>query len=300
MICCPSAEELMVLTRRSVLKAAAVTAASSAIRPLPSLAQAPSAKPAAPSASDDKQFHGLRVGMASYSLRAFPLAETLQDIKRLGVRYLSLKDVHLPVSSTPEQRRQVRQQAQDLGLSITSCGVIYFKGDEAEMHQAFDYVRDLGASIAVIGVNREMLPTLDKVIRNYELKAAIHNHGPNDKRFPSPLEVYDAVKALARRIGVCMDIGHTFRMHEDLVDDVKKTRDRLFSMHFKDLDSDYIDAKGVPVGTGVLPIIPLLRELVRSNYTGEVQLEYEVEPKDPLPGAAESRGFMRGTLQQMS
>src|SRR5207248_1479935 len=225
----------MVLTRRSVLKAAAVTAASSAILPLPSLAQAPSVRPAAPSASDDKQFHGLRVGMASYSLRAFPLAETLQDIKRLGVRYLSLKDVHLPVSSTPEQRRQVRQQAQDLGLSITSCGVIYFKGDEAEMRQAFDYVRDLGASIAVIGVNREMLPTLDKVIRNYELKAAIHNHEPNDKRFPSPLEVYDAVKGLDNRIGLCMDIGHTFRMHEDLVADVKKTRDRLYSTHFKDL-----------------------------------------------------------------
>jgi inosose dehydratase len=290
----------MFLTRRSVLKAAAMTAAAHAVHPLKLLAQAPSSKAATPSASDDKQFHGLRVGVASYSLRSFPLAETLQDIKRLGVRYLSLKDVHLPLSSTPEQRRQVRQQAEDLGLSINSCGVIYFKGEEAEMRQAFDYVRDLGASIAVVGLTREMLPTLDKVIRNYDLKAAIHNHGPNDKRFPSPLEVYDAVKALDRRIGVCMDIGHTFRMHEDLVDDVKKTRDRLYSMHFKDLESDHIDAKGVPVGTGVLPIIPLLRELVRSNYTGEVQLEYEVEPKDPLPGAAESLGFMRGALQQMS
>jgi sugar phosphate isomerase/epimerase len=145
-----------------------------------------------------------------------------------------------------------------------------------------------------------MLPLLDKVIRNYELKAAIHNHGPNDKLFPSPLEVYDAISGLDHRIGVCIDIGHTFRMHEDLVADVKKTRDRLYSMHMKDLDSDHIDAKGVPVGTGVLPIVPLLRELVRSGYSGEVQLEYEVEPKDPLPGIAESLGFMRGSLQTMS
>src|SRR5437764_161231 len=122
---------------------------------------------------------------------------------------------------------------------------------------------------------------------------------PNDKRFPSPLEVYDAVKGLDRRIGLCMDIGHTFRMHEDLVADVKKTHDRLYSMHFKDLDSDHIDAKGVPVGTGVLPIIPLLRELVRSGYKEEIQLEYEVEAKDPLPGMAESLGFMRGVLQSM-
>src|SRR5690242_3354435 len=285
--------EPMTLTRRSVLKSAALTAACSAIQPMISLAQAPAAK-------DDKQFHGLRVGACSYSVRSFPLAEALQDIKRLGVRYVSLKEVHLPLTSTPDQRKQAKQQAEDLGLTITSCGVIYLKDDEASMHQAFDYVRDLGATVAVIGVTHEQLPTLDKVIRSYDLKAAIHNHGPNDKRFPSPLQVYDAIKGLDKRVGVCMDIGHTFRMHEDIVDDIKRTFDRLYSMHFKDLESDHVDAKGVPVGTGVMPIIGTLRELVRSNYKGEVQLEYEVEAKDPVPGMAESFGYMRGVLQTIS
>jgi inosose dehydratase len=224
----------------------------------------------------------------------------LQGIRRLGVHYLSLKEVHLPLSASPEQRRQARQQAEDLGLTITSCGVIYLKNDEAQMHQAFDYVRDLGASVAVVGAGREVLPMLDKVIRSYDLKAAIHNHGPNDKLFPSPLQVYDAVKDLDRRIGICMDIGHTFRTHEDLVDDLKKVRDRLYSMHFKDLDSDHADAKDVPVGTGVLPIIALLLELLHSGYKGELQLEYEAEPKDPLVGMAESFGFMRGALHDMA
>jgi inosose dehydratase len=283
----------MTLTRRSLLKAAALTTACTTIGPVDLLA-VPS------SVSGDQQFHGLRVGVASYSLREFPLAQALQDIRRLGVHYLSLKEVHLPLSSTPEQRRQVRQQAEDLGLSITSCGVIYLKDDEAQMHQAFDYVRDLGASIAVVGISRDLLPLLDKVIRDYALKVAIHNHGPNDKLFPSPLQVYDAVKRLDRRIGLCMDIGHTFRMHEDLVTDVKKTRDRLYSMHFKDLESAEVDAKGVPVGTGVLPIVSLLRELLHVGYVGELQLEYEVEPKDPLLGMAESLGFMRGVLRGMA
>jgi inosose dehydratase len=282
----------MALTRRSLLKATALSVACSAIAPAESLS-APS------TASADGPFRGLRVGVASYSLREFPVPEALQDIQRLGVHYLSLKEVHLPLSSSPEQRRQVRQQAEDLGLSITSCGVIYLKNDEAQMRQAFDYVRDLGASVAVVGIGRDVLPMLDKVIRDYEVKAAIHNHGPNDKLLPSPLQVYEAVKGLDRRIGLCMDIGHTFRMHENLVDDVKKTRDRLYSMHFKDLDSDHVDAKDVPVGTGVLPVIPLLRELVHMPYTGELQLEYEAEPKDPLVGMAESFGFMRGALREM-
>jgi inosose dehydratase len=283
----------MSLTRRSLLQAAALTAAGSTV---------PSLQPAfaAPDAGPDRQFHGLQVGVASYSLREFSLADALQSIQRLGVRHLSLKEVHLPLSSTAEQRQQARRQAQDLGLSITSCGVIYLKNDEAKVRQAFDYVRDLGASVAVVGVGRDGLPLLDRVIRDYDLKAAIHNHGPNDKLFPSPLEVYDAVKGLDRRIGLCMDVGHTFRMHEDLVDDVKKTRDRLYSMHIKDLDSDNVDAKNVPVGTGVLPVIPLLHELLRSAYSGELQLEYEAEPKDPLPGMAESLGFLRGALQSVS
>lgn len=285
----------MLWSRRSVLKTAALSAAYGACRPLvAAAADAPT-----PAPGDDKQFHGLRVGVCSYSMRSLPAAEALQDAKRLGVRYLSLKDVHLPLTASADERRQFRQQAEQLGLTITSCGVIYMKNDETQMRQALDYVRDLGATVAVVGVSHEMLPLLDKVIRDYDLKAAIHNHGPNDKLFPSPLEVYTAVKSLDRKIGLCMDIGHTFRMHEDLVADVKKTHDRLYSMHFKDLDSGELKAKGVPVGTGVLPIIPLLRELVRSRYSGEVQLEYEVEPKDPVPGMAESFGFMRGVLQSM-
>jgi sugar phosphate isomerase/epimerase len=282
----------MTLTRRSILKAAAVGAASTAFGPLSSLHAIPTDSP------DDQQFHGLRVGVCSYSLRDFPLDQALQDIKRLGVRYLSLKEVHLHLNSTPEQRQQAKQQAENLGLTITSCGVIYLT-DEAQMRNAFDYVRDLGARVAVVGLSREQLPLLNKVIADYDLRAAIHNHGPNDKRFPSPLEVYDAIKGLDKKIGVCMDIGHTFRMHEDIVADVKKTWDRLYSMHFKDLESDHVDAKGVPVGTGVMPIIPLLRELLHSGYKEEVQLEYEVEPKDPLPGMGESLGFMRGSLQTM-
>src|SRR5579864_5121054 len=281
----------MAFSRRSVLEAAALGAVWSAIRPLESLAL-----PA--SRDEDRQFHGLRVGAASYSLRSFPLAQALEDIRRLGVRYLSLKEVHLPLTSTPEERKQVRQQASSMGLTITSCGVIYLK-DEAQMRQAFDYARDLGCSVAVVGLSREQLPQLNQVIGDYPIRAAIHNHGPNDPRFPSPLEVYEAIQGLDRKIGVCMDIGHTFRMHEDLVSDVKKTRDRLYSMHFKDLESGNIDAKRVPVGTGVLPIIPLLRELVNSGYKEEVQLKYEVKPKDPLPGMAESFGFMRGVLQGM-
>ena len=278
--------------------------AVTAVRPLDVLAQAQTAAPAAPASAttlpDNKQFPHLTVGICSYSLRTLPAADALPAMQRLGVRNFSLKEVHLPLASTTEQRSEFRKKAEDLGLKITSCGVIYLKNDEGEMRKALDYVKDLGAPVAVVGVNKEMLPTLDKVIKGYDIKCAIHNHGPNDKLFPSPLEAYDAAKPFDKKIGVCMDIGHTFRMHEDLVTDAKKLHDRLYSIHFKDLESGDIKAKGVPCGTGVLPLVALLKELVRSKYAGEIQLEYEVDAKDPLPGSAESLGFIRGTLQAIA
>ena len=294
-------------TRRPLLKSAPLGMAFRALWPLMSKADAQtgsaSQQPLLPgpgTKDDGRQWHGLNVGVCSYSLRTFLADEMLADVQRLGVHSISVKEVHLPLTSMPEERRQFRDKVEQMGLTIHSCGVVYLKNDEAAMREALDYVTDLGAPIAVVGVSRDQLPMLDKVIKGYHLKAAIHNHGPSDRRFPSPLEVYDAIQPFDKKIGVCMDIGHTFRMHEDVVADVTKTFDRLYSMHFKDLESGDIQAKGVPVGTGVLPIVPLLRHLVRSRYTGEVQLEYEVEPKDPLPGMAESLGFMRGTLQSIA
>ncbi|MHB8735607.1 MAG: sugar phosphate isomerase/epimerase family protein [Terriglobales bacterium] len=250
----------------------------------------------------DRQFGTLRVGMASYSMHKFGYPAVLAACRRLGIHQLSLKDAHLPLTSTAEEIETALQAAQAAGVTITSCGVVYLKDDDSSMQKALDYAHALHVEVMVIGVSQAMLPRLDRVVKQNTsaLKLAIHNHGPHDKLFPSPLEVYQAVQGLDRRIGLCMDLGHTFRMHEDLIADLNRTRDRLYSIHFKDLESDDVKAKGVPVGTGALPIIPVLRHLVAMSYTGEVQLEYESEMDDPIPGMAESFGFMRGVLQSGS
>ena len=247
----------------------------------------------------DRQFGTLRVGMASYSMHKFGYPAVLAACRRLGIHQLSLKDAHLPLTSTAEEIESALQAAQAAEVAITSCGVVYLKDDDASMQKALDYAHALRVGVMVIGVSHAMLPRLDRVVKRNpsQLKLAIHNHGPNDKLFPSPLEVYRAVQGLDRRIGLCMDLGHTFRMHENLIADLNHTRDRLYSIHFKDLESGDVKAKGVPVGTGALPTIPVLRHLGAMPYTGEVQLEYESEEDDPIPGMAESFGFMRGVLQ---
>lgn len=245
------------------------------------------------------EFHGLRVGVATYSLRKFNYDQVLADMKLFQVHYMSIKDFHLPLTSTPDQIKEARQKAEDIGVKIPSCGVIYLKDDDATMTQALDYGQHLGVETVVVGVNAEMLPRLDRLIKNYDLKIGIHNHGPHDKLFPSPLEVYKAVQPFDRKIGLCMDIGHTFRMGEDVAKDIHTTKDRLYCMHFKDVRSTVYNY-GVPVGTGLIPEISIMKALLEIGFKGDAELEYETDADHPVPGMMESFGYMRGVLQTLA
>ena len=261
--------------------------------PAPLAAQAPEGT------AGNGQFHGLRVGVATYSLRKFTYDQVLQDMKLFQVHYMSIKSFHLPLDSTPAQIREARQRAEDIGVKIPSCGVIYLKDNDAIMTQALEYGTHLGVETIVVGMNAEMLPRLNRLIKNYDVKIAIHNHGPHDPLFPSPLEAYKAALPYDRRIGICMDIGHTFRMGEDVAKDVLTTRDRLYCMHFKDVRS-HIYNYGVQVGTGLIPEIPILKALLAIGFKGDVELEYEAQADHPIPGMMESFGFMRGALQALA
>lgn len=281
------------VSRRTLLQG---TGAGLAAGLLPALPGPLAAGQAPAGTRGEAQFHGLRVGVASYSLRKFSYARVLADMQRFQVHFLSLKDFHLPLTSSPAQIREARQQAEDIGVRITSCGVIYLQDDDTVMTRALDYGQHLGVETVVVGVSAKMLPRLNRLIRNYDLNIGIHNHGPEDKLFPSPLEVYRAVQPYDRRIGLCMDIGHTFRTGENVVKDLHNTRDRLYCVHFKDVRS-HVEDDAVPVGTGLIPEVSVMKALLDIGYRGEVQLEYEAEPDDPIPGMMESFGFMRGVLQ---
>ncbi len=268
------------ITRRDAMRTALAAAAAGAVR----------------AAETRQPFQGLKVGLASYSARKLSLEETLKMLQALGIRYISLKDVHLALDSTPERRRQVREQVTAAGLEILGCGVISLKNDEAQIHHALQYVRDLGAPVAVVSPDPPALPALDRVVRNFDLRVAIHNHGPEDKRFPSPYDVLQAIERLDRRIGCCVDVGHTFRLGIDPAEAIRKCAPRLYDIHMKDLASAERKPRNVPVGTGAMDVVAILRTLVKIRYANHVALEYEAEPENPIPGIAASFGYMRGVL----
>ena len=252
---------------------------------------------AAPPAGDAA---GFKLGVASYSLRKFPRTAAIAMIKQLNTPYVSIKEFHLPIRSTPEEIARGRKDFEDAGLIILSGGVITFnKDDDADLRQKFEYAKLAGMPMITCMPTAKLLPRLEKFVQEYNIKIAIHNHGRIDKNFPSPLDGFQAVKSMDPRCGLCIDVGHTAEIGVDVVQAIRECRSRLLDVHIKDLrDMKNADLQAV-VGEGHMPIPAIFRELRKINYSGGVMLEYEIDENDPLPGMAKSFAYMRGVLAGM-
>lgn len=248
---------------------------------------------------DIRKKRRFELGVASYTFRKFKLDETLAMTKRVGLKYIAFKSFHLALDSTPEQIKEVVAKVKEAGLILYGGGVIYMK-NEAEVHRAFDYAKAAGMKI-IIGVPKpELLKLVDKKVRQYDIKVAIHNHGPGDKTYPTPASAYEKIKNLDKRIGLCNDIGHTQRAGVDPSVSAEKYADRLLDVHIKDVTEATAKGHGVEVGRGVIDIPRFLSALIKIKYAGIVSFEYEKDADDPLAGLAESVGYVRGVLAAIS
>lgn len=237
----------------------------------------------------------LNLGLASYTLRKFDLADTLAMTKRVGLKHIALKSIHLPLESTPDQIQAVAEQVRSEGFDLYGAGVIYMKSEE-EVKRAFAYAKEAGLRV-IIGVpNHDLLDLCNDLVREYDIKVAIHNHGPGDKVYPTTESAYNLVKDLDPRMGLCIDIGHAQRSGVDPATAAEMFADRLHDIHIKDVDKAAKEGKTVEIGRGIIDIPKFLNTLLKINYSGVVSLEYEKDSMDPLAGMAESVGYIKGVL----
>jgi len=237
----------------------------------------------------------LNLGLASYTFRNFNLEDTITMTRRLGLSRICFKSFHLPLESSKEQIQATTKQVQDAGLDLYACGVVYMK-NEAEVNQAFDYARTAGIRMIIGAPNHELLQLVNKKVQEYDIQLAIHNHGPGDEIYPSPQSVYERIKVLDTRIGLCIDIGHTARYGLDPIIETEKYADRLLDVHIKDVSAASAEGSTIEMGRGVIDIPGYLKTLLKINYQGVASFEFEKDEKDPLPGVAESVGYVRGVL----
>ena len=282
-------------SRRSFVQSSAFIAAACAVpgaATLPALAQP---KPASGKPSP------VRLGMASYTFRNFTRAQVIGFMKQLNLTALNCKDAkdHLPMDQAEEAKALADYSA--AGIELHAIGTVYFPKDEDDdIRSKFEYAKRAGVKVIVAGDPKpEVLPRIEKFVKEYDIRLAIHNHGPEDKVWPSPLDVLKAVKNLDPRMGCCIDVGHCVRAGTDVVQAIHEVGPRLFNMHMKDLADFTSKESQVAVGEGIMPIREIFETLIATKYPGYVDLEYEIHGDDPMPGVTESFAYMRGVLAGM-
>ncbi|MGC2184794.1 MAG: sugar phosphate isomerase/epimerase [Terriglobales bacterium] len=240
----------------------------------------------------------VRLGLASYTFRNFTRTQMIGFMKQLNVRDLNAKDVkdHLPTD--PQEEAAALADYSSAGVRLHAAGTIYFAKDEdADIRAKFEYCKRAGIGVIVAGDPApETLPRIEKFVREYDIRIALHNHGPEDKLWHSPLDVLKAVKGMDPRIGCCIDAGHTARAGTDVVQAIYSVGARLFNLHMKDLANFQDKESQVAVGDGIMPVRRIFEALVATKYKGFVDLEYEIHPDDPLRGVISSFAYMRGVL----
>ena len=240
----------------------------------------------------------MRLGLASYTFRNFTRTQLVGFMKQLRVSSLNAKDVkdHLP--KDPQQEASAVADYAAAGINLHAAGAIYFtKNDDNDIGAKFEYCKRAGVKVIVAGdPEPETLPRLENFVKQYDVRIAIHNHGPEDKVWPSPLDVLKAVKGMDSRIGCCIDVGHTARAGTDVVQAIREAGPRLFNVHIKDLTDFHDKESQVAVGEGRMPVREIFEALIAIKYQGFVDLEYEIHPDDPMPGVISSFAYMRGVL----
>jgi inosose dehydratase len=240
----------------------------------------------------------LKLGLASYTLRKFTLDEVIAISQRLGLSAIALKSMHMPLESSAEDIQAMARKVREAGLKLYGAGVIYMKNKQ-EMDAAFNYAMNAGLEMIVGVPDHGLLPQVNDLVKKHNIKLAIHNHGPGDDLYSSPHDVYAKIKDLDKRIGLCIDVGHVVRIGQDPVPMIEKYKDRLYDMHMKDVDKAVADGASVEIGRGVIDIPAVIKTLKKINYQGNVAFEYEKDEADPVPGLAESIGYVRGIMKMV-
>ncbi len=253
-----------------------------------------SAKP-----STDKADVGFGLGLASYTLRKFDLDQVIAMTQRLGLKRIALKSMHMPLNASDEQLEFMAQKVRQAGLDLYGAGVVYMK-NEAQVNEAFHYAQATGLKVIVGVPGHELLPLVEQKVKETDICVAIHNHGPGDKVYPTPASVYDRVKTLDKRIGLCLDIGHTQRLGIDPAEAAKRCEERLLDVHAKDVSASKANGSTVEIGRGVINIPWFLATLKQIGYARTVSFEYEKDANNPMPGLAESVGYVRGVIDTLA
>lgn len=230
-----------------------------------------------------KDTGGFLLGMQSYSLRNYPIDEALKHMQALGVRTIEFSSGHFAVGSTPDEIAAMKKKTAAAGIKILSHGVNPFTKNHEANRRIFEFAKQAGIRNLSADPTEDSFDSLDKLVAEYDIRIAIHNHGPG-ARYDKIDDVLKAIKGHDERIGACADLGHYIRSAEDPVKAITLFKGRLYGIHLKDFAEPRKDAPGTILGKGQLDVVGVFKALKKVDFPSDAALaiEYEEHPDNPL------------------
>ena len=238
-----------------------------------------------------------RMGIQSYSLRGFDVTKALETTKKLGLHYWEAYPNHVPVSTVPAQVAKYKKMLDGADVKLIAFGVLPFSENETKAREFFDFAKAIGIETlsANPDKNAATFDLLDKLVEEYEINIAIHNHGPGAK-YDKIDDVVTMVKGRHPRVGACVDTGHYLRSKEDPVEAIDRLSDRLYGVHLKDVK----DAKIMTIlGEGDLDVVGCLKLLKQNNYGHSLAIEYEENADNPVSDIEVCLSTVRKAMKQI-
>jgi sugar phosphate isomerase/epimerase len=294
------------MTRRTFFGSVSAGAMASTIVPMLS----PAETHAQETPAKAKKELPFKLAIAGFTFNKFKLDEALTMMKQVDVHYLCIKDFHLKQECTAEEAKAFHEKCASFGVTGYGVGPIYML-NEGDVKKAFAYAKVVGVKVlvgipcAMNGKKRvadpKLLKLINELVQEYDIKYAIHNHGPDmPEIFPNAESVMEVVGDLDKRIGMCLDIGHQFRDGKDPVAAIMKYQERLHDVHIKNVTAPSKAGKGIELPRGLIDFPAVVRALAAIKYSGACSLEYEKDMDKPLLGIAESIGYFRGVMDAVA
>ncbi len=227
----------------------------------------------------EDRFPGFTVGVQSYCFRNLDLDGALKNTQELGLKNIEFYSKHASHDMTSEQLENVKKKLKAAGIKMVAYGVVGFGSNAEANEKIFKFAKEMGFDVITADPSPDSFDSLERLVKKYNVKVAIHNHGPGS-RYSSLEDVLKAVEGRDKRIGVCIDNGHFQRSRVDSVQVAKKLGERVHAVHLKDTDAQGHDHI---LGQGAEHIPELLKALKKVGFRGPLDLEYEMEPENPVP-----------------
>ena len=273
-----------IVSRRSFLAASAAACGSAAI------ARLAAAKDPLP----------LTLGIQLYSLRGFPVDQALDHAKALGLTQVEFYPGMFPITDDSAAITAMKQKLADRGLTISAHGVNRFTKDAAANRKLFAFAKAAGVKTITADPDPDSFASLDELVKEFDIRVAIHNHGPKH-RYNKALDVLGAIEKHDQRIGACADLGHFIRSGERPTEVIRLLKGRLYGIHLKDFAEMQDKTKGVILGKGHMDVPAVMAALVAVDFPadGALSIEYEENPKDPIADLRECADAARAAIAKL-